>query len=385
MRLVSLSALISVNALKNLCKLCLMLCHNVTDISCLGRLLELRVINCQGVSTTLGLGNIPFLYLDFLENLITLDPLTKNEKLTIRSCNRVVDRSPLRNVLSLHTDLFTSFQDCENLLRENKRLESIFLVYYREKEPHPCLNRLKSVSFIKSSIENLKYLKDVPKLSFSACEYLNDLNDISGSKTKSISFVYCHKIQDFTPIHGIPSIRIHTASNDNFLHSFSEIPKFSNTTHLSLGCDSVFGTISISMKGLEAIRHLEVKNICLVDLPPGIPIVEIAGEDFIHAARTILEQSIMSSRIILKERIYEGFMREFRQRKEFFPSLIASPFEILIDPAEKQVVLLKNDRYQQQSCDTEKKIGEIEESLSSMDKLFYKLFAVLPPDTQGNL
>ena len=92
-------SLVSIDGLKNLYSLTLQSCPNVTDISCLGNLHELHIISCLGIFTkAIGLGNISHLSLENLYNLIVLDPLTRNKKLKVINCKKVVDHSPLRNV-----------------------------------------------------------------------------------------------------------------------------------------------------------------------------------------------------------------------------------------------------------------------------------------------
>ena len=243
------------------------------------------------------------------------------------------------------------------------------MIGYKEKESHPGLSRMKSVSFFRSSIVSLKYLKDIPYLSFTWCTAIYDVSFIAGStKIKSISFDYCLGISDYPSLHGIPSIRIHT-NQPGFFHPFFPLDQLSDTRYLYIGNDIPHSCDAISMRGFTNVGHMVVNNMTLRNLPEDIPVLEFIGWDFI-GAQAIIEES-KSPRIILKEGVYVAFMKELDKLPKFICDS-SSPYELFDDPVAKLAVLLKNIHYQKPKNGPNR-------PLFMLDKLFYQLFGILPP------
>ena len=374
MKLSHLEALCDVTGLNNLYKLTLEWCSSVTDLSCLGHLHEITVMGCPGVTTTTGLSKVPRLFLYNLENLESLDPLTAHDYLIVEHSKKIEDLTPLRGVRVLTTDYIGNLQDCENLLHENGRLESLHLSNYQEKEGHPGLARLKFVGFASSSIESLIHLKDVPKLSFSVCSSLKDLTPLIGGKIRSIQFSYCNSITDFSPCQGIPFINIHTRSSYPFP---DDMTMFSQTRHLSLTCDMMSNIPPVSFKGVEGIESLELGHYCAMDIPETLATLTLTKSEFFSAAGPMLGE-IECPRIVLKEQNYEEFMKNVKGHivfKQDPTAFEAGPYEMIDDPVDKQVVLLKKANY------TKPDTKDQEEPVSAFGttKVFYHLFGVVPP------
>jgi hypothetical protein len=399
----------SINAagLKNLYKLTLSGC-NVTNLSCLGNLHELHMTFCSGFTSTSALGNVHYLELDYLYELRTLDPLTNHDTLIINSYGQLEDKSPLRGVRALTTDLIVNFQDCENLLHDNTRLQSISLKKYTEREPYPGFNRMKFVGFTDSNIQNLNHLTNVPKLMFSGCNKLVDITALSGGKTHSILFNHCWELKDYTPLQGISFITVHTRGACRFKPvprdnnkpfslffqpvSISKPPPiedmmmFSNTRILTLSCLRINGSepTTLSFKGVTGLEYLSLKDITAVDIPASISTLELSGEDF-HKARPTLE-NVVCPRIVLKERIYTQFMQEIQHaimigRISKDPTIFRTgPYEMMEDPLEKQVVLLKNLHYKNNNDSNNPAEGIQFPSFGfSPKKMFYHLFRISYP------